>query len=308
MPASRLCPICGAAEPILDGQDVWPERWSCRTCGHTVPVSDAIPMFAPELADTLSGFDPGEFALLAGVEREHFWFVPRNRLIATLIVRYFPEATRILEVGCGTGMVLSAIAGLRRWQWLVGSELHPSGLVEARRRLGSQARFVQMDARMIPAREAFDVAGAFDVIEHIAEDEKVLAAMREAIITGGGVILSVPQHPLLWSPIDERAHHVRRYRRGELEEKLIKAGFEVVFSGSYTVVLLPLMAISRLIRGRTRRQAVSHASAQPVGLEFRLPYLVNALARSILEAEVSLTLAGVRFPVGGSRVVVAIKR
>jgi SAM-dependent methyltransferase len=265
-------------------------------------------MFAPDLADTLSGFDPSQFALLARVERDHFWFVPRNRLIATLIARYFPEATRMLEVGCGTGTVLSAIAGIRRWQWLVGSELHPSGLIEARRRLGSQARFVQMDARMIPAREAFDVAGAFDVVEHIAEDEKVLAAMHEAIITGGGVILSVPQHPWLWSVIDERAHHVRRYRRGELEEKLITAGFEVVFSGSYTAVLLPLMLIGRLLRGRTRWQAVSQVNTERLSLEFRLPYLVNAVARSILEAEVSLTLAGVRFPIGGSRVVVAIKR
>jgi hypothetical protein len=68
------------------------------------------------------------------------------------------------------------------------------------------------------------------------------------------------------------------------------------------------MSIGRLLRGRTRWQAVSQVNAERLSLEFRLPYLVNALARSILEVEVSLTLAGVHFPVGGSRVVVAIKR
>jgi SAM-dependent methyltransferase len=267
-------------------------------------------MFAPELANSHSGFDPGEFAILAMVEREHFWFVPRNRLLTSLILRYFPHATRFLEVGCGTGMVLSAICDLRSWQCLVGSELHPSGLVEARRRLGSRARFVQMDARMIPARSAFDAVGAFDVLEHIPDDVSVLAAMQTALVTGGGVVLSVPQHPTLWSEVDERAHHVRRYRRGELERKVALAGFDVVFSGSYTVFLFPLMAIGRLLRGRHRpsRRTMHHSNAEPMPLEFRLPRPVNAWARSMLEAEVSLTLAGVRFPVGGSRVVVAMKR
>jgi SAM-dependent methyltransferase len=307
---ARICPRCAADDRINRGEDVWPPGWCCRACGYKVPVSDGIAMFAPELAHSHSGFHPGEFATLAIVEREHFWFVPRNRLLTSLIIRYFPHATRFLEVGCGTGMVLSAICDLHSWECLVGSELHPSGLVEARRRLGSRARFVQMDARMIPARAAFDVAGAFDVLEHIPDDVGVLAAMHTALATDGGVILSVPQHPTLWSKVDERAHHVRRYRRGELEQKVASTGFDVVFSSSYTVSLFPLMAISRLLSGRPRpSQQTMHSSvAQPTPFEFRLPRSVNALVRFILEAEVSLTLAGVRFPVGGSRVVVAIKR
>jgi hypothetical protein len=31
-------------------------------------------MFAPELADTISGMDPKNFEMLAKVEAEHFWF------------------------------------------------------------------------------------------------------------------------------------------------------------------------------------------------------------------------------------------
>jgi SAM-dependent methyltransferase len=308
--ALRVCPRCAAVDLIKNTEDVWPTGWTCWQCGHVVPSHDGIPMFAPELADTESGFDPADFAVLASVEREHFWFEPRNRLITSLIIRYFPTATRLLEVGCGTGMVLSAIAELRPWRRLVGSELHPAGLVEARRRLGDRARFVQMDARVIPSRNAFDVAGAFDVIEHVVEDEKVLIAMRDAIVPGGGIILAVPQHPSLWSDVDERAHHVRRYCRGELEEKLESVGMKVVFSGSYTVLLFPLMAMNRILRGRKRRSEKA-AESREVGrlrMEFRLPRILNMLARAQLQAEVSMTLAGMRFPFGGSRVVVATKR
>jgi SAM-dependent methyltransferase len=156
-----------------------------------------------------------------------------------------------------------------------------------------------MDARMIPARDVFDVIGAFDVLEHIEDDEAVLAAMYSALRAEGGILLTVPQHPWLWSHADELALHVRRYRRGELERKVRVAGFHVLFSGSYTALLLPLMAVSRWTG--------SAGKSDSIGREFELPRIANALLRAILQLEVSLTLAGLRFPAGGSRVIVAIK-
>ncbi len=53
-----------------------------------------------------------------------------------------------------------------------------------------------MGARHIPALDVFDLTGAFDVIEHIADDERVLRGMRAATRKGGGIIVALPQH--LW--------------------------------------------------------------------------------------------------------------
>jgi len=194
--------------------------------------------------------------------------------------------------------VLRAIAGSRRWERLVGSELHPAGLAHARKRLPSEAEFVQMDARDIPAVGVFDLAGAFDVIEHIADDEAVLRGLRAATQTGGGCIIAVPQHPWLWSRADDVAHHQRRYRRGELEAKLLRNGFEVLFSSSFTALLLPLMAASRLT---SRKNELD----DDVFREFRLNRRVNDVFTAVLRAEVHMTLAGWRWPAGGSRIVVA---
>jgi SAM-dependent methyltransferase len=55
----------------------------------------------------------------------------------------------------------------------------------------------QMDARKIPFESEFDVIGAFDVLEHIEEDEKALAQIFHAVLPGGGLILTVPQHRFL---------------------------------------------------------------------------------------------------------------
>jgi SAM-dependent methyltransferase len=262
-------------------------------------------MFAPALADTVSGMDPANFAFLSRVELEHFWFVPRGRLITRLINRHFPQGQALLEIGCGTGTVLSTLAKKRSWTRVVGSELHPAGLRIARNRLGELAELVQMDARAIPAAGVFDVIGAFDVIEHIDDDEAVLSAMYRALRPGGGIAITVPQHPWLWSAVDEMACHVRRYRCGELEAKAKTAGFRILYSASYTSLLLPLMLISR-ISARCSGSSKGAARAT-VESEFVVPPIVNRLLRAMLEIEVSLTLSGLRFPFGGSRIVVAKK-
>jgi hypothetical protein len=85
-----------------------------------------VPMLAPELVDTVSGFDPVSFAALLDMEERHFWFVARNELIVALADRFFPSAKCYLEIGCGNGAVLRAIAASRRWERLVGSDLHPA--------------------------------------------------------------------------------------------------------------------------------------------------------------------------------------
>jgi SAM-dependent methyltransferase len=241
------------------------------------------------------GMNPDNFAALYAFEPGHFWFEPRNALITGLLDKYFPQASSLLEIGCGTGFVLSAIAASRPWSRLCGSELHAEGLAFARTRLPG-AEFKQLDARAMPPEDRFDVVGAFDVIEHIAEDEAVLAGIRGALAPGGGLVVTVPQHPWLWSKVDDVSHHARRYTARELHDKIARAGFRVRFSGSYAFGLLPAIIASRLW---------PRDSAATVKAEFSLPGPANAILRRVLKAEVALTLAGIRFPAGGSRVVVA---
>lgn len=151
-----------------------------------------------------------------------------------------------------------------------------------------------MDARAIPAVNAFDLTGAFDIIEHVAEDEAVLRSLHRATVKGGGTIIAVPQHPSLWSRADDMGHHQRRYRLGEMEAKLGRNGFDVLFSSSFMAVLLPLMALSRL----KARFAPSDADVER---EMALGSATNAALKAILRAEVRLTLGGLRWPIGQPR-------
>lgn len=285
----RACLRCGAAHQA--------ESWQCPACGYEPPRIGGFPAFAPELARAQSGYDAAHYPELARLEAGNFWFRARNRLIVWALARHFPRAERILEVGCGTGYVLSGIARAFPAVELTGSEVEADGLAHAARRV-PRARLIQMDARSIPFRGEFDVAGAFDVIEHIEDDRAVLRALHGALAPGGGLLLTVPQHPFLWSEYDARARHVRRYRATELRGKVREAGFEIVRMTSFVSLLLPFMMGSRLT------QRAPGADYDPLA-ELRIARWLNASLEAALDFERLLIRAGLDFPAGGSLLVVA---
>ena len=183
--------------------------WRCPYCFHQPKRLDGRIAFAPELAEEGEGFKAEYFGNLAQLEAGSFWFQSRNRLLCWAIERYFPNARDFFEIGCGTGFVLSGIRKILPGLTLLGSEIFAAGLVFAAKRLPGVELF-QMDARRIPFKEEFDIIGAFDVIEHIEDDELVLSQMYQAVRDGGGIFLTVPQHSFLWSKADEYSRHVRR--------------------------------------------------------------------------------------------------
>jgi SAM-dependent methyltransferase len=285
----KRCLLCHTPHDASD--------WRCPSCGQVPAQLGGYPAFAPELAEQSAGFRPELFAELAALEAKNFWFRARNHLLQWTLRRYFPQSAHFLEIGCGTGFVLagmkSAFPGLR----LAGSEIYSVGLQCAAERL-RDAELFQMDARHIPFQEAFDVVGAFDVLEHIEEDEDVLAQMYQAARPGGGILITVPQHDWLWSAYDVMACHVRRYNRRDLVAKVERAGFTVVRVTSFVSVLLPLMMLSR------RRKPKPDADELA---ELRIGSVLNAALEKTLDIERGLIQAGVSFPAGGSLLLAARK-
>jgi SAM-dependent methyltransferase len=252
--------------------------------------------FAPELAEKNEGFEADYFATLAELEAGNFWFRSRNRLLIWALQRYFAEAHSFMEIGCGTGFVLSGIREALPKLHLSGSEIFSAGLGFAAERLPGVELF-QMDARRIPFKEEFDVIGAFDVLEHIKEDEQVLSQMYQATRKQGGIIVTVPHHPFLWSAVDVCARHVRRYTTRELKNKIEKAGFSVLRITSFVSLLLPLLIISRF----KMRLCGDELDAS----EVRAGPLVNSTLERILDVERTTIRAGLSLPIGGSLLLVA---
>lgn len=271
----------------------------CPKCSYEPGVQLGFPTYAPALAHEGGGFQAGYFETLATLEEMNFWFRARNSLIVWALSKYCADFQSFLEIGCGTGYVLSGIAKAYPHARLQGSELFVAGLSYAAERQ-PDVNFIQMDARCIPFVEEFDVIGAFDVLEHIKEDETVLAQIHNALNPSGVIVLTVPQHTWLWSPIDDYACHVRRYSARDMHTKLENANFEILRSTSFVSLLLLLMWMSRF----TKKGDIDESDAL---MEFRIHPWLNNLLEAILSAEVGLIKRGVNFAFGGSRLVVARK-
>lgn len=262
---------------------------------------DGFRAFAPALATENEGFQASYFAELADLEARNFWFRARNDLIVWALRTQVPDCERLLEIGCGTGFVLGGIRDAFPNAELVGSEVFSAGLRVAASRVPS-ATFYQMDARHIPFREEFDAIGAFDVLEHIEDDVAVIDEVGRALRPGGRFVLTVPQHPALWSPQDAYAYHVRRYTAAGLRRKLELAGFEIDRMTSFVSLLLPVMLASRL----WLRLRATDRPGDAID-ELRLSPLANALSGSVMRVETALTRRGVSWPAGGSLLIVARK-
>lgn len=284
---------CLACEALFEGAD-----WTCPKCGYQPALRDGIYQFTEGPPDAHAGFKPEYFTRLARIEEGNFWFRARNELIQWALHHYFPNAKSFFEVGCGTGFVLTGLRqnfpGIR----LVGSEIFAEGLLFAKARL-PEVELYQMDARRISYDSEFDVVGAFDVLEHLPEDEGGLLQMFKAARLGGGLLVTVPQHHFLWSASDQHAKHQRRYSRAELRRKVESAGFQIERITSFNSLLLPLMILSRMRRKRDQELNPWR--------EFEISPALNRTLESILNFERIMIKTGASFPAGGSLLLVGRK-
>ena len=282
--------VCVACAHRFDGPE-----WRCPSCNWAAETRNGVHLLMPSATDGAPGYSEDFFTQLEEAEQTHFWFGGRRALIELVLDRFFPRAHTFLDVGSGTGHVLARLRLHRPSMRFTAAEAFMTGLqITARRTMDIE--LIQADALHLPYDAEFDVVGAFDVIEHIADDGAALREMVRAVRPGGGLILTVPQHRFLWSPYDDHTGHHRRYSRSQLSLLLQHAGCEVVFATSFVSLLLPAMLVARVVRPARTDDPLA---------ELRVSGLVNHIGRALLTAELQLIRWGVSFPAGGSLLMVA---
>jgi SAM-dependent methyltransferase len=262
----------------------------CTQCGLEVAGEGGIWRFAPELRPP--GFPPTRREHLEALEREHFWFPPRRRLLASLLdtrVRLSQDSAA-LDLGCGTGGFLPELA--RRCQVAVGLDAYEESLTLARRRAPA-AVLVQGDVCSAPlADRQFELIVALDVLEHVPAAAFLGEAARLAT-AGGALLLSVPALPALWSELDEAAGHRCRYTLRRLAAELADAGWRLLHWTHYQFLLLPLVWLARRVAPLRRSR-----------LERRTPRWLGRVLGGVDWLEAS-ALSGLRLPWGSSLMAVA---
>ena len=172
---------------------------------------------------------------------------------AGLILRHLQPAAngRILDVGCGRGFYVKALADLYPDATVIGIDYSRDYLTAAAAHTGcAAAPLARADARVLPFPSgAFDGVVCSEVLEHIVEDDAALAELCRVLADDGVLLISVPhqRYPFLWDPLNwvlERAFrthvpshvwwlagiwadHVRLYTASALRSRVQAAGFTV---------------------------------------------------------------------------------
>ena len=236
--------------------------------------------------------DRAVYDRMAEIDRDHWWFVGRRKILTALLERFRPKAgpLRILEVGCGTG---SNIAMLQAFGTVdaIEPDDHARAFSETRTGLSIMGGYLPN----VPLEDGrYDLIVLLDVLEHIPDDLGALEALRTKLAPGGRLVLAVPAIPALWSAHDVAHHHQRRYTARSLAAVVQRAGYRPIHRTAFNSLMLPAIVAVRMLNKLRGREGGDDDKIPAAPLNRLLGTLFGAeryaAVRGLLPVGVSLAL------------------
>lgn len=155
----------------------------------------------------------------------------RQKLIwRTLALPAAPTPIRVLDIGCGDGSFLRSVAAFRADATLAGLDGSEEGLAIARSAL-TGAMLDRVDLLALPSDVSARLGGfashalCSEVIEHVDEPVRLLAAIRPLMAPDGALVVTVPAGPM--SAFDRHVGHRKHYSADTLSGECREAGWRV---------------------------------------------------------------------------------
>lgn len=175
---------------------------------------------------------------------DHWWFRGRLKILKSIFKQFIPPSSEILDVGCGTGSYFNI---LDKFGKVSGTESSSKVIDDLRSRNIQNEIFIAELPKMNLGRK-FDCVTAFEILEHIGDDQAALQNIANHLKDSGLLIGTVPAYRWLWSKHDDLAHHHHRYTEKELSIKLKAAGFLIKKISYYNTLLFPIAATVRILK------------------------------------------------------------
>ena len=276
--------------------------------GFSLEQGVYVPAQRPQHRD--DEYDPAGFDQLLAMQRDHFWYRGRHRLLLNLLrheIRRAPATgpKRAIDLGGGCG------------GWIEYLHRHDPGLAPSLALGDSSMRALQLAAPVVSSyaqryqidllnlgwSETWDLVFLLDVIEHIPEHVEVLRQARESLRPGGLLLVTTPALQAFWTYNDELAHHQRRYNKQDFRDLAEATGLTLLRSDYFMFLLSPALLLSRLL-SRPAAQASPEQLQALMARTHRIPPRpVNALLAGVLAAE-AMGVNHISYPWGTSIVAV----
>jgi SAM-dependent methyltransferase len=143
-----------------------------------------------------------------------------NRYLLDTVRKYAPARARVLDFGAGSGQFAAPLSA----QGLDLTALEPDQLLQQRLR----ARGLRVAGTLDELADgAFEYIYTLNVLEHIEDDAAALRCLHAKLTDRGRLLIYVPAFPVLYTSMDAKVGHVRRYTRETLMRRVTEAGFRI---------------------------------------------------------------------------------
>ena len=208
-----------------------------------------------------------QFELHAQIEQRHWWFVARRQILRAIVGQILPPSavTTVIDVGCGTGANLAALAAEYH---CVGIDTSAEAIALARQRF-PRTQFIVGRAPddLGPLIGKARLVMMMDVLEHVPDDFALFSAVTAAVRPGAFLLVTVPADQRLWTAHDETFGHYRRYEPPRLAQLWDDLPLEPLLVSHFNRRLYPLVRAVRTMNRLRGRDKVAGLA----GTDFRIP-------------------------------------
>ncbi len=239
------------------------------------------------------------------LEREHWWFRVRAEIIMDRIRELCGGRSdlKILNVGAATGRTSQM---LEQFGQVTSIEYDQICYEFVKEKLGidiHQGSITEIQFE----NDQYDLVCAFDVVEHVEDDQKAVEELVRVCKPNGHVVVTVPAFMSLWSHHDVVNHHFKRYKAGEMRELFASTSSKKAYNSYFNFFLFTPIFLFRqlsnlLPKSWTRDGAGSDATAGQSGK------FAGSVLFGVFNFERSLMKMGFRWPFGVSYLYAAKKK
>ena len=212
-----------------------------------------VPRRRPQHRD--EEYDEAQFDFLSRMQREHFWYRGRHRLLLNVLKKEislrFGSATglRAIDMGGGCGGWVEYL-NAHQGDWfqelaLADSSIRALSLAEPL--VGSFAPRYQIDLLDLGWSAEWDIVFLLDVLEHIPDQVEALRQVRRSMRPGGLLFVTTPALKFFWTYNDDLVHHQRRYCKKDFLDMGKYVGLDLLRTDYFMFFLSPVLLLSRLL-------------------------------------------------------------
>jgi SAM-dependent methyltransferase len=143
-----------------------------------------------------------------------------NMFIVKAFLRHSNFSQNVLDFGAGIGTLASIWKNLNSKSLITCYELDKNQIEILNKR-----GFKTISA--LTSTDTFDCIFSSNVLEHIRDDQGALNSMFEILKKGGSLGIFVPANQILYSRVDAKLEHFRRYSKSDLMKKVETSGFKI---------------------------------------------------------------------------------